>query len=810
MHRLASWFRNLKVSQKLMLITVFFVMPDSMMFYFFIDSMNANIRFAELEKQGNAYQRPLEALLELIPEHRVLAGQAALGATAPGGEIQAMQARIDAAFTALEAVDARIGADLQFTDEGLAKRNRGQFRAAILRADWTSLRDQLPSLDADTRIARHRQLVAGIRTMITHSGDNSNLILDPDLDSYYVMDATLLALPATQERLAEVMEQARAIFERPAIPAIERQQLAVQAALLQESDLDRIKGSLQTALNEDQNFHETSTTLQTRLPPALEEYSAAAAAVIALTRRLANEETSGITAAEYGAAGQRARAASFRLWTVAAEELDALLQKRIDVFQTQRAKSLVVACLALLAAVGFVSFITRSISVPLRKQTELLQAANERFQDEIAERRAAEEALRITEAKFRGIVEQLPAITYHAALGQTCEWSYVSPQILPLLGFTQEEWLASTQLWFEQIHPDDRAIPIEAEATGVRTGRMSADYRIFTRAGEMRWFRDQRILVPAEAGKLMIYGVMMDITKAKAAEAELAELHRQLLDTSRRAGMADVASSVLHNVGNVLNSVNISTSQIATALRGSAVGDVGRVAGLLAGHEADLAVYLTADPKGRQIPSFLGRLASALTEERAANLAEVETLASNVDHLKQIIAMQQGIARAGGVWEPVTLPELFEQALAINLASIGRHGIEIIREFADLPPVVTDRHQVLQVLVNLISNAKYAMLAADNPVKCLTLRAQAHAARPDFYLMEVSDTGTGIAPEHLPRIFTQGFTTKQEGHGFGLHSCALAAQALGGVLTVRSAGPGCGATFTLRLPAHDRTLAAAA
>lgn len=424
--------------------------------------------------------------------------------------------------------------------------------------------------------------------------------------------------------------------------------------------------------------------------------------------------------------------------------------------------------------------------------------------------RESEEKLRLAEAKFRGIVEQLPAITYHADLGETCKWSYVSPQITPLLGYTQAEWLASDRLWFEQIHPEDCAIPIEAEAAGVRTGRMCVEYRMFTRQGQVRWFRDQGVFVAASPGHFTIFGVMLDITEAKAAEAELADAHRKLLDTSRRAGMADVASSVLHNVGNVLNSVNISTSQIATALRGSAVGDVGRVAGLLAGHEADLAAYLTADPKGRQIPSFLGRLASALTEERAANLAEVETLASNVDHLKQIIAMQQGIARAGGVWEPVTLPELFEQALAINLASIGRHGIEIIREFADLPPVVTDRHQVLQVLVNLISNAKYAMLAADNPVKCLTLRAQAHAARPDFYLMEVSDTGTGIAPEHLPRIFTQGFTTKQEGHGFGLHSCALAAQALGGALTVRSAGPGCGATFTLRLPAHDRTLAAAA
>jgi signal transduction histidine kinase len=183
---------------------------------------------------------------------------------------------------------------------------------------------------------------------------------------------------------------------------------------------------------------------------------------------------------------------------------------------------------------------------------------------------------------------------------------------------------------------------------------------------------------------------------------------------------------------------------------------------------------------------------------------------ANVDHIKQIIAMQQGIACSGGVLGPVVLSELFGHALSINLASLDRHEIEVVREFADLPAIVADRHQVLQVLVNLISNAKFAMLAVDSPVKRLTLRLEADPVHPEFLLLQVSDTGMGIKPEHLPQLFTQGFTTKLNGHGFGLHSSALAAKAMGGLLEVHSDGEGRGATFTLRLPAPIQKLLAAA
>ncbi len=147
MSKIKNWFKNLKVSEKLALISIFFVMPDSVMLYLFITGINANIQFAELEKMGNAYQRPLEVLLELIPEHEQLAERALLHHAEVSDALAEKEAEIDEAFSNLEAVDTRLGATLQFTDEGLAKRKREHDRPRLVRQDWIELKAQLPALD---------------------------------------------------------------------------------------------------------------------------------------------------------------------------------------------------------------------------------------------------------------------------------------------------------------------------------------------------------------------------------------------------------------------------------------------------------------------------------------------------------------------------------------------------------------------------------------------------------------------------------------------------------------------------------------
>ncbi|MBN1207148.1 MAG: HAMP domain-containing protein [Myxococcaceae bacterium] len=281
---------------------------------------------------------------------------------------------------------------------------------------------------------------------------------------------------------------------------------------------------------------------------------------------------------------------------------------------------------------------------------------------------------------------------------------------------------------------------------------------------------------------------------------ELKEVHQRLLETARQAGRAEIATSVLHNVGNVLNSVHTSARVAAERLGGLKLESVSRAVTLLEEHQSDLAAFLTQDGRGQRMLPFLKELGEHLKGERQ----ELQTLLGDIlrysDHIGTIVKLQQRYARMGSLQESVDLAELMEDALRINEAALGRHEVKVERHLQHLPPMMLDKHRLLTILVNLISNAKYALDKKPDGERILRLKLEQPAA--DRIRIEVSDTGEGIAPELLTRIFQHGFTTREEGHGFGLHSSALAAQEMEGSLTAHSEGLGRGATFTLELPCH--------
>jgi len=300
------------------------------------------------------------------------------------------------------------------------------------------------------------------------------------------------------------------------------------------------------------------------------------------------------------------------------------------------------------------------------------------------------------------------------------------------------------------------------------------------------------------AGKIIgTFGISKDITPIKEAEAKLNEVHRQLVDASRQAGMAEVATSVLHNVGNVLNSVNVSTAIIDDKVRKSKVASLSKVTALLESHKDNLGDFFSNDPKGKQLVDYLNSLATHLAQEQDDILKEAAALTENVRHIKEIVTMQQNYARTFGVVESLPVADLVDDALRLNSGAVLRHNIKVIREFADVPPILTEKHKVLQILVNLIRNAKHACDDSEKSDKQITLRIANGDGRVKI---SVIDNGIGIPSENLTRIFNHGFTTRQNGHGFGLHSGALAAKELGGSLIAASDGPGCGATFILELP----------
>ncbi len=288
------------------------------------------------------------------------------------------------------------------------------------------------------------------------------------------------------------------------------------------------------------------------------------------------------------------------------------------------------------------------------------------------------------------------------------------------------------------------------------------------------------------------------VAAKEQALTELATAQSSLLEISRAAGMAEVATGVLHNVGNVLNSVNVSCTLIMDQLRETRVSNLAKVVDLIAKSGDGLGRFLTEDPRGRQIPAYLTALAGALKEENQLMFRESEVLHDQIEHIKEIVTMQQIYGRVSGVLETIAPEQLMEDALKLSAGSLARHEITVQRQYQVVPSITVEKHKVLQIILNLINNAKNALTDSDGTKKTIMLLI--FSSDHNRLNMQVSDNGRGILPENLTRIFQHGFTTSKFGHGFGLHSGALVAKELGGDLSVHSEGSGYGATFTLEFP----------
>jgi C4-dicarboxylate-specific signal transduction histidine kinase len=295
--------------------------------------------------------------------------------------------------------------------------------------------------------------------------------------------------------------------------------------------------------------------------------------------------------------------------------------------------------------------------------------------------------------------------------------------------------------------------------------------------------------------------------KVEERTRELRTAQDDLVKVARSMGMAEIATSVLHNVGNVLNSVNVSVELATTKMRQFPLEDFARVVTMMRDHSADLGTFIEKDQRGSHIPSFLATLSEILSEEQRGLLAEMASLAQNVEHIKQIINVQQTHAKLGRTAVDVNLPHAIEDALQVTLGAIKSGLIDVRRELSGPEILVGDKHALLQILINLFSNAKHALLAGrpTNPV--ITIRTMGYRQSDrDWIRIEVHDNGAGIPKENLTRIFNHGFTTKSNGHGFGLHASANSAKQMGGTLGVASEGPGMGATFTLEFPVKAEAL----
>ncbi len=437
----------------------------------------------------------------------------------------------------------------------------------------------------------------------------------------------------------------------------------------------------------------------------------------------------------------------------------------------------------------------------LESDDAALRQANQSLEAEIAERKQTQVALQQSEERFRSLFENATIGLYRTnAAGQVL---LANPTLLRMLGCE-----ALSNLPFGRDVAEGYVDGVQREqfkslmeAQGEVRGFEAAWKR---RDGSELFVRESARAIRNASGALLYYeGTVEDVTERRKAELELQRLNKELVVASRHAGMAKVATGVLHNVGNVLNSVNVSTTLLREKLRKSEIASVVRLAGLLQDHAADSASFFTTDPKGKLVPKFIIQVAARLQEQQADLEREHEQLGRNVEHIKEIVAMQQNYARLSGVVEQVSISSLMDDALALHTAGLARHGVRVVREYSQVPLLTVDKHKVLQILVNLVHNAKYALDASGRPDRVIT--AAIHANGGNRIRVTITDNGIGIPPENLTRIFSHGFTTRKDGHGFGLHSGANAAKEMGGSLTGHSEGPGKGATFTLELPlAYER------
>lgn len=288
---------------------------------------------------------------------------------------------------------------------------------------------------------------------------------------------------------------------------------------------------------------------------------------------------------------------------------------------------------------------------------------------------------------------------------------------------------------------------------------------------------------------------------------KLAEYRSKLMESSRKAGMADVASGVLHNVGNVLNSVNVAADLLTENVRKSKVVGLSRAAAMFREHREDLAHFLTNDSRGRQLPGYLEQLSDLLNREQSMFVSDLTDLRTSLDHINQIVQAQHVFAKPVAHEEPSLIADVVVTARSMLEAGLKRHGIAIEFQVSEMPCVLLDRQKLLQILANLLTNAKEALGCTPVEKRCITIRAALSNGRIN---LQVADSGCGVAEENLTRIFANGFSTKDNGRGFGLHYCALAAQEMGGTLSVHSDGLGRGATFVLDLPFRAVTEAAKA
>ncbi len=432
---------------------------------------------------------------------------------------------------------------------------------------------------------------------------------------------------------------------------------------------------------------------------------------------------------------------------------------------------------------------------------QFLHRVDQGYKEADQERYLGERSIELSSKEMMYLNEQLEYAQQIAGMGY---WYYDyslekiiwSKGLYRLLDVQQKNNIFNLHEFLTLAHPDDYyELQQNFEQSLTHLKDFECNARLMNHLHDYAWYK---IIGRGNQVNKHLYGVIININSQKEYEKQITELHTQLLDSARSAGMAEVATFILHNIGNILNSTNVSTNLLLENMTQNRQERLDKIMQMIVENKNNLSDYFENDSKGKLIPEYLCELSKALATDHRLNLSEIENLQKNMDHIADIIAMQQSLSGVSRVLEKVYVPELLDNSINMIFGSKNNDAIHIVKEYSPIPFILTDKAKLLQILMNLMQNSKDALVI--NPEQRKVIKIQIAMMNKETLGITIVDNGCGISPEHMDQIFVFGFTTKKNGHGFGLHGAALSAKELGGALLAESEGINKGSKFTLTLP----------
>ncbi len=473
----------------------------------------------------------------------------------------------------------------------------------------------------------------------------------------------------------------------------------------------------------------------------------------------------------------------------------------------------------ILKPVNDMDMLIHTIERALERRRLILQNReyHERLEDKVAEQtmslERAHHELQESERQYRTIVET--AREGILILDKNRNISFITQRTTSMFGYTAEEMLHKNIVEFSDSEFskifDDKLTELFAGAG------CQFDIKFKRKDGSILWgIVSANPLIDTENDIEPVFCMIMDITDRKVAEEELAhhkahledlvkertetleKTHKELVEKAHKAGMADIATDIVHNVGNVLNSVKTSVQVIDDVLKHSMVFSYQKANEMLRENQDNLERFLIEDERGKLLIQYFIKLEEGLFAEHQDLKTTTDRLKNMVDAIADIVSAQYSYANVDWLVEEVNLEKTVEEALSVIQQQLDSYHVKVVTQFVEIESIPIQRIKLLHSLINIFKNACEAMYETEKNQRILNISINYSQENEKAVVITIRDNGIGIAPENLERIFSYGFTSKKGRYGLGLHSCANYMTEMGGKIWAENNPDGMGVSFFLK------------